>query len=93
MTVLRDAIGRLHDVLRDLEDPDEIAFQGTKLIGETLGVSRAGYGTINKAEETITIERDWNAPGIKEPLTDDCVLCITSDEKHLHYHARHCRKC
>jgi PAS domain S-box-containing protein len=62
---LRDAIGRLHDILRDLEDPDEIAFMGAKFIGETLGVSRAGYGTINKAEETITIERDWNAPGIK----------------------------
>ena len=65
MTSLRDAISRLHNILRDLQDPDEIAFMGAKLIGETLGVSRAGYGTINKAEETITIERDWNAPGIK----------------------------
>ncbi len=65
MTPLRDAIARLDDTLRDLEDPDEIGFRGAKLIGETLGVSRAGYGTINKADETITIERDWNAPGIK----------------------------
>ena len=28
-------------------------------------VSRAGYGTIDLARETISIERDWNAPGIK----------------------------
>ena len=28
-------------------------------------MSRAGYGTIDKEAETITIERDWNAPGIK----------------------------
>ena len=27
-------------------------------------MSRAGYGTINPVAETITIERDWNAPGI-----------------------------
>ena len=28
---------------------------------ERLDVSRAGYGTIDLAAETITIERDWNA--------------------------------
>lgn len=61
----RDAIGSLNDNIRDLVESDAIAYAGAKLLGETLGVSRAGYGTINIAEETITIERDWNAPGIK----------------------------
>jgi signal transduction histidine kinase len=36
-----------------------------ELLGRTLNVSRAGYGTINTANETISISRDWNAPGIK----------------------------
>ena len=38
---------------------------GGRNAGSDLGVSRAGYGTIDTATETITIDRDWNAPGIK----------------------------
>ncbi|MEJ8856096.1 PAS domain-containing protein [Variovorax robiniae] len=48
-----------------IDDPAEIAFRAAEALGRTLDVSRAGYGTINKQQETITIERDWNAPGIK----------------------------
>ena len=33
--------------------------------GQTLNVSRAGYGSIDVPTETITIERDWNAPGVE----------------------------
>jgi PAS domain S-box-containing protein len=50
--------------LRDLTDPDDIAYTAAEVLGRALGVSRAGYGTIDLAEETITIARDWNAPGI-----------------------------
>ena len=35
------------------------------ILAKVLGVTRAGYGTINKRAETITIERDWNAPGVQ----------------------------
>ncbi len=59
------ALVALSDRIRDIEDPDELAYAATEILGKTLNVSRAGYGTINKAAETITIERDWNAPGIK----------------------------
>ncbi|HWU50625.1 MAG TPA: PAS domain S-box protein [Asticcacaulis sp.] len=61
----RAALIRLTDAIRDLEDPDEIAYQAARILGETLKISRAGYGVIDVTRETITIERDWNAPGIK----------------------------
>lgn len=62
---LRDAVlAELISQTRDLGEPDEISFVAAQVLGRALGVSRAGYGTIDKAAETITILRDWNAPGI-----------------------------
>jgi PAS domain S-box-containing protein len=55
----------LNDKVRDLDEPGDVAYAAAELLGRTLGVSRAGYGTIDPAAETIVIERDWNAPGIK----------------------------
>jgi PAS domain S-box-containing protein len=55
----------LGDRFRDLDDPGDISFAAAELLGQALGVSRAGYGTIDPVTETITIERDWNAPGIE----------------------------
>ena len=48
-----------------LDAPADLAFAAAEMLGRTLGVSRAGYGTIDIATETITIDRDWNASGIK----------------------------
>nr|WP_249159853.1 ATP-binding protein [Bradyrhizobium tropiciagri] len=61
----RIALLELSDRIRDIEDPAELSYAAAEILGRTLGVSRAGYGTIDKAAETITIERDWNAPGIR----------------------------
>ena len=61
----RIAVAELGDRLRDLDDTAEIAFAASEILGTTLGVSRAGYGTIDPVAETILIERDWNAPGIR----------------------------
>jgi len=61
----RDALVSLTDRIRDLNDPDELAYSAAEILGQTLGVSRAGYGLVDVAAETITIERDWNAPGVK----------------------------
>ncbi len=61
----REALVRLADHIRDSDDPDTIPFEAARILGETMGVSRAGYGTIDTRAETITIARDWNAPGIK----------------------------
>jgi len=60
-TVLAD----LADRFRDLGDPADLSYAAAELLGKALGVSRAGYGTIDPRRETIEIERDWNAPGIR----------------------------
>ncbi len=56
---------QLSDRFADLDNPADLSFAAAELLGLTLGVSRAGYGTIDTRRETITVERDWNAPGIK----------------------------
>ena len=58
------ALIELNDVLRDLTDAGEIAQASAALLARTLNVSRAGYGTVDTAAETITIERDFNGPGV-----------------------------
>ncbi len=59
------ALAQLDDILRTVEHPAELAFAAAEILGRVLDVSRAGYGTVNLAAETITIDRDWNAPGIQ----------------------------
>ena len=59
------ALLELDDRLRALDEPAELAFAAAEVLGRTLGVSRAGYGTVDPRAETISIERDWNAPGIE----------------------------
>ncbi len=58
------ALLTLGDGLRQLSDPADMSFFAARIIGETMGVSRAGYGTIDPVRETITVERDWTMPGI-----------------------------
>ncbi len=62
---MRAALVELSDIFRTQDDPDEISFAAAELIGRALDVSRAGYGLITLASETITIARDWNAPGVQ----------------------------
>ena len=59
------ALVELGDAIREIEDPDDIAYASAEILGRLFGVSRAGYGTIDTQSETIVIERDWNAPGIR----------------------------
>ena len=61
---MRAALVELSNIFREQDDPDEISFAAAELLGRTLEVSRAGYGLVDRAAETITIARDWNAPGI-----------------------------
>ena len=58
------ALIELADTLRDIADPGEIAFAASRILARTLGVSRAGYGTIDAEAETIVVAQDWNAPGV-----------------------------
>lgn len=58
------ALLELGDAIRDLTEPGEIAYAASAVLGTALQVSRVGYGVIDTVRETITVERDWNAPGI-----------------------------
>ncbi|WP_249673543.1 ATP-binding protein [Pseudomonas abieticivorans] len=62
---LRLALADLTHRISESADPVELAYNACEIIGRALGVSRVGYGLIDPLAETITIERDWNAPGIK----------------------------
>jgi signal transduction histidine kinase/PAS domain-containing protein len=51
------------DRVRDLIDPADIISAGCETLGEALGALRVGYGTIDVAEESVVIARDWHRPG------------------------------
>ena len=59
------ALLELADRLRDLTDPAAIPYVGSEVLARALEVARVGYGVIDKRTETITVERDWNAPGVR----------------------------
>lgn len=63
--IRRNALIELTDRFAELTDPADIAFAAAETLAKVHNVSRAGYGTIDLAAETITIERDWNAPGVR----------------------------
>ncbi|WP_342154648.1 GAF domain-containing protein [Methylorubrum sp. SB2] len=58
----REALLRLGDQLRDLDTKDAIAAAAAEVVGTTLGLTRAGYGSVEAARETIQIEQDWALP-------------------------------
>jgi PAS domain S-box-containing protein len=61
----RNALFTLTDIFRDLTTSEEIMYEASKVLGETLGVSRVGYGTIDPVAETLHVVRDWNAAGVE----------------------------
>ncbi len=58
------ALVELSDILRAPGAPGDLGFAAAEILGRVMEVGRAGYGTIDRTNETIVIERDWNAPGI-----------------------------
>ena len=61
----RNAMFRLTDLFRDLTTFEEILYTASEVLGETLAVSRAGYGTIDPIAETLHVIRNWSAPGVE----------------------------
>ncbi|NPD65941.1 PAS domain S-box protein [Lichenicola cladoniae] len=59
----RNALLELGDRMRDLADPVEMAFVAAEIMGQTLEVSRTGYGTLDACGESVLVDRDWTAPG------------------------------
>ena len=60
----RTALIELGDRLRDCADSAEMSYAAAEVMARTLGLDRAGYGTVDVAVDTIDIERDWTAPGV-----------------------------
>ena len=63
--IRRDALARLTDALRELRTPEDISYCAARILGQTLGASRAGFGLIGSAGDTLHIERDWCAEGVE----------------------------
>lgn len=61
----RLALVELSDRIRDMDDPVEISYTAAETLASQFNVDRAGYGIVDKTAETITIHRDWNAPGVQ----------------------------
>lgn len=59
------ALLTLTGIFRDLSTQEEIMYAASEILGQTLGVSRVGYGTIDPIAETLHVVRDWNAPGVE----------------------------
>ncbi|MDB5592701.1 GAF domain-containing protein [Enterovirga sp.] len=59
-----NAFAELSERLRDMEDTALMAYTAAEIMGRALGVGRAGYGTVDPEQETVTIERDWTMPGV-----------------------------
>ena len=66
--IMRAALVELGDVFRDTESPDDIVLAAAAIIGRTIDLSRVGYGEIDATAETVTVTRDWTAPGV-HPLS------------------------
>lgn len=58
------AMIELGDVLRDMEDVQQAAFDAAELMARALGASRAGFGMVDPVAETVLMHRDWRAPGV-----------------------------
>lgn len=57
------ALVKLGDRLRDVEDVEAIARIAAEVMAATLGATRAGFGIVDEASETVLIQPDWRAPG------------------------------
>ena len=62
--IRRDALFQLTDLVRDAATPDEILFGASRILGATLGASRAGFGVVDAGRDTMHIARDWHAEGV-----------------------------
>jgi PAS domain S-box-containing protein len=62
---LRDVLAALTETFRELKAVDDIAYAAAAILGEALGASRVGYGTIDPAGDALAVVRDWCAPGVE----------------------------
>ena len=59
----RDALLELGDRLRDLDQVSALGQTAAEIMARVTGASRAGYGVVDPARETVDVQTDWCAPG------------------------------
>jgi PAS domain S-box-containing protein len=59
-----ETLSRLSEQIQHLDEPDDVSFAASRLLGELLNVSRVGYGTIDDSYTSFNVSRDWSAPGV-----------------------------
>ncbi len=59
----RDALLQLDERLRNVAGTADLSFAASELLGNTLGASRVGYGTMDHDAGTTFVEKNWFAPG------------------------------
>lgn len=60
----QSALTELGDTLRDIDEVGQIALRAAKTMNDVLGGTRAGFGIVDAARETVEMQPDWCAPGI-----------------------------
>ena len=60
------ALLTLGDRLRDLTSIAAMTAAASRIVGETLGASRAGFGRFDEAQEFLDVSPGWTAPGQRE---------------------------
>ena len=65
----REALYKLTDLVRSVEDPVELGYGASEIVGLTLGAIRVGLSRIDPEVETLIAERNWTSAGVK-PLAD-----------------------
>lgn len=60
--VRREALLQLREEIDRQRDPMDLAFVACRLLGQTLGASRAGYGTLDAVTDSFTMGREWVGP-------------------------------
>lgn len=69
----RDALIEFTSQLRGLDNVDDISLAAARILGQTLKVSRAGYGRVEHDTDMLQVQCDWTAPGV---LTLQGELCL-----------------
>ena len=60
----RDALLALGERLRETDDVPTLVQAAAEIMSDALGTTRAGYGLVDAARETVEIPTDWCAPGV-----------------------------
>ncbi|MCB8877968.1 GAF domain-containing protein [Acidisoma silvae] len=61
---IRGALLRLGDHLRDATASTDMTITASRIIGQTLNVTRAGFGRLDEGGHHVTVEPDWTADGV-----------------------------